>query len=443
MKSIKQVIVFVLAILGLSGPTVFAEGKQDSRSGNPYAGEELSILVSAGWMDSRYDATISRFEETYDVTVDLQTVPAEQYVDLLQVRLLTGECADVFWIQSNPFAIESVIVNYEDYCIDFSGADWENIIPEARLLSCKVDDSLYGLQLWHNSPEFVMLYNKTLFEELGIAVPTTFAQLKAAGQVLVKNGITPWFVPGADGWQHQLAFFQIGGVYEANHPGLYKGLNDNTEKFAGNETMIRVLEEMKELSDLGYFGEDWIGASSTNMFNMFADRTIGMAMANSSTIQQIKDETGSTDEYGLFLIPLADNRYYPITPSGPTMFGYRGTEHEDLVKLFFDFVTSEESLQEILDNSPNFTNLHVRNVDINQHWIPEELAFVKTITPDQMVTPVLQSGTKYTNDFWMDFGTDMMSYFIGNIEVDEVLKNMDVNRAKAAEIAGDPFWTNN
>ena len=51
-----------------------------------FSGEELSILVSAGWMDNRYDATIERFEDTYGVTVDLQTIPADQYSDLLQSK---------------------------------------------------------------------------------------------------------------------------------------------------------------------------------------------------------------------------------------------------------------------------------------------------------------------------------------------------------------------
>lgn len=51
-----------------SGLTVFAEETAD------FSGEELSILVSAGWMDNRYDATIERFEDTYGVTVDLQTI---------------------------------------------------------------------------------------------------------------------------------------------------------------------------------------------------------------------------------------------------------------------------------------------------------------------------------------------------------------------------------
>jgi raffinose/stachyose/melibiose transport system substrate-binding protein len=403
------------------------------------AGEELSILVSTGWMDNRYDETIERFEETYDVTVDLQTIPADQYLDLLHTDLQSGNCADIFWIQSNPFAIESNIVNPEEYCIDFTGSAWEDIMPEARITSCTYNDTLYGLQIWHNSPEYVMVYNKTLFEELGLSIPTTYDELKSACETIAAEGITPWFMPGADTWQHQLAFFQIGGVYEEATPGLYDALNNNTATFADNEKMLEVLEEFKELSDLGYFGEDWIGTDSTNMANEFGDRNCAMAMANSSYIQQIIDETGTTDEFGLFLIPLGDNDTYPTNPAGPTMFGYKGTEHEDLVRLFFDFVCQTDSLQEILDNSPAYTNLQV-NADIEQHWLDVEEEFISTVDESKMVTSVLQTGTKYTNDYWSDFGADMVAYCQGTMEANDVLANMDANRAAAAEAAGDEAW---
>lgn len=53
-----------------------------------FAGEELSILVSAGWMDNRYDETIKRFEDTYDVTVDLQTIPADRIQIFFSPNLL-------------------------------------------------------------------------------------------------------------------------------------------------------------------------------------------------------------------------------------------------------------------------------------------------------------------------------------------------------------------
>ena len=417
-----------------SGLTVFAEETAD------FSGEELSILVSAGWMDNRYDATIERFEDTYGVTVDLQTIPADQYSDLLQSKLATDSCADIFWIQSNPFAIESTIVDPEKYCIDFTGASWEDLMPEARKTSCVYNDKLYGLQIWHNSPEYVMVYNKTLFEENGWEIPSTYAELKDLCAKIAEQGITPWFMPGADGWQHQLAFFQIGGVYEEATPGLYDALNTNQATFADNEKMLEVLNEFKELSDAGYFGEDWIGTDSTNLGNEFGDRNIAMAMANSSYIQQIKDDTGTEDEFGMFLIPLGDNTWYPTNPAGPTMFGYKGTEHEDLVKEFFSFVTTTESLQEILDNSPAYTNVDMNDDAIEQHWLPEEEEFLATVDDSKKGVSVLQTGTKYTNDYWMQFGQDMVAFCQGEMEANDVLANMDTNRAEAAKTVGDANW---
>ena len=417
-----------------SGLTVFAEETAD------FSGEELSILVSAGWMDNRYDATIERFEDTYGVTVDLQTIPADQYSDLLQSKLATDSCADIFWIQSNPFAIESTIVDPEKYCIDFTGASWEDLMPEARKTSCVYNDKLYGLQIWHNSPEYVMVYNKTLFEENGWEIPSTYAELKDLCAKIAEQGITPWFMPGADGWQHQLAFFQIGGVYEEATPGLYDALNTNQATFADNEKMLEVLNEFKELSDAGYFGEDWIGTDSTNLTNEFGDRNIAMAMANSSYIQQIKDDTGTEDEFGMFLIPLGDNTWYPTNPAGPTMFGYKGTEHEDLVKEFFNFVTTTESLQEILDNSPAYTNVDMNDDAIEQHWLPEEEEFLAPVDDSKKSVSVLQTGTKYTNDYWMQFGQDMVAFCQGEMEANDVLANMDTNRAEAAKTVGDANW---
>lgn len=55
------------------------EEAAESAGSDDFAGEELSIIVSADWMNDYYDETISRFEDTYSVTVDLQTIPADQY----------------------------------------------------------------------------------------------------------------------------------------------------------------------------------------------------------------------------------------------------------------------------------------------------------------------------------------------------------------------------
>ena len=126
--------------------------------------------------------------------------------------------------------------------------------------------------------------------------------------------------------------------------------------------------------------------------------------------------------------------------NAPTMFGYKGTKNPELVKEFFNFVMTTESLQEILDNSPEYTNLDVNDDNVVQHWIPEEEIFMSGIARSKMLMPVLQTGTKYTNDYWMDFGADLVAYCQGTMEANTVLKNMDINRSEAAKVAGDSAW---
>ena len=106
----------------------------------------------------------------------------------------------------------------------------------------------------------------------------------------------------------------------------------------------------------------------------------------------------------------------------------------------FRFVTTTESLQEILDNSPQYTNLDVNDENLEQHWLPEEEEFLASIPEEKMQTPVLQTGTKYTNDYWTQFGQDMVAYCLGEMEANDILKNMDANRAESAELVGDPAW---
>ena len=63
-----------------------------------------------------------------------------------------------------------------------------------------------------------------------------------------------------------------------------------------------------------------------------------------------------------------------------------------------------------------------------------------TMTDEKKQYGVLQTATKYTNAYWMDFGADMVSFCLGEMSAEDVLKNMDTDRAEAAKAAGDPNW---
>lgn len=400
----------------------------------------LSMMVSQGWLDDKDYGLIDKFTEETGIQIDVQVTPADQYHDLLKSKLTSGSTTDLFWSQVNPFAIKTELIDPASYCMDFTDASWGGVMNPARLPSVSYESKVYGLMLWHNSPEFVMVYNKTLFTELGITkAPTTYAELVAACEIINAKSIIPWFVPGADGWQHQLAFFQIGGVYEEVQKGLYEALNTNKAKFQDNAKMLEVLNQMKELSDKNYFGKDWIGSDSTNINNIMGERQAAMTMANPGQIAAIKEATSTTDEFGLFLIPLGDNQNYPTNPSGPAMFASKDSKYPEEVKMYYDFLTKQENLQIMLDNSPTWTNIDV-TLPVEQHWMPEEEELMTRVDKSKMNTPVLQTGVKYVNEQWMDVGKDMISYFMGQMSDKDVLINMDERRAEMAKVQGNTDW---
>jgi raffinose/stachyose/melibiose transport system substrate-binding protein len=404
-----------------------------------WAGDTLTIELSQGWADNRLDTIVDWFEEDYGVDVEVNFIGADDYTTQLQAKLTEGTASDIFWIQSDPFTI----ADYAQYAQDMSGAWWQSVMPETRQSACVYDGKLYGLQLWHNSPEYILVYNQTLLKELGYdKFPTTYSDLKQLCADCVKAGVSaPYFMSGSDGWYEQLAFFQIGGVYEEAQPGLYDGLNNNTQTFANNAKMLEVLNEFKELSDLGYFGKGWISGQYTDYETALIDRTSAFAMQNAGVADTLTAEA-SGDVFKLALNPLGDNDTYPTNAAGPTMFVNKASEHADLAAAFMAYCCDTACLQAMLDSwtELGYTNLDVTDDKVVQAWTDTEKEFVQSVPDEKKATSVLQIGTKYTNSAWGDFGNDMVAMCQGTETPEQVLEAMDGYRAELAKAANDPAW---
>jgi raffinose/stachyose/melibiose transport system substrate-binding protein len=415
-------------------------GKQESAAGGPKP--TLTWMVSQGWTYPGDEALIKKFKETTGITVDLQVIPAAQHHDLIKARLSSGEGPDLFMVQTNEFLVKTATIDPEKYLLDMSGESWINVMPKSRLPAVSYNGKVYGLMLWYNSPEFIYVYNKTLFNELGIPkAPETFAELDAACKKILDAGIVPIYEYVADGWHHQLPFFQIGPRYEERNPGLYRGLNENTVKFADVPDFETVLNQINSFAQKGYYGDYYMSNTGADQNEAFATRQAAMITASSAAISQIRTEYPEfTDEMGLFLLRFLDNNTFPTNPSGPAVFACAQTKYPEAVKEFLRFYTRPENLQIKLDGNPEWTNLDV-TVQVQQHWTKEEEAFMAGITDQQKnIQAVLQTGTKYTNDQWMEFGADLASMFMGKMTAREVLRATDERRGNIAKSQNDPAW---
>ncbi len=430
MKKLALVLVVVFVVLSLAGP-VLSEPRA-------YARQNITItqMASQGWI---YQAEMDlgvKFEEETGIHVDYQIVPSDQYFNVLQTKLNTGEAPDIFGGQSGKTDLR---INYDITAngVDLSDEEW--VIRQDPLVTEQVslDDKVYGMTLFDTQAVWIIVYNKDIFADLGLSVPTTYDEFKTVCQTIKDAGISPIYEPISDGWHHVLWFPELGPRYEQETPGLANSLNANETRLADNPTMLTVLQQLKEMYDLGFFGEFALSDANDDAPEFIANGEYAMSVQRTAFAKVVETEYGVPAEtFGFFVMPLADNQVLNLNPAGPSKFIYSGSKNIDAAKEYLRFLARPENLQYMIDNTPEFTALSFTGLQYK--YSAEEQAFFDAYA-DRRGT-VYQTAVNYINPQWMDIGQDLSAMFIGDIEPINVLERIDQRRADMAQAANDPGW---
>jgi raffinose/stachyose/melibiose transport system substrate-binding protein len=398
----------------------------------------LSYQVDANWIKDGERELAKRFETETGIKIDFQIVPSDQYFNVLKAKLNSGEAPDMYGGQSG---VTDLKLNYNvaKNAVDLSNEPWAKQLDPLVAAQATVDGKLYGLTYWDTlGYVWVVNYNKQIFKDNGLTVPTNYAEFKNVCTTLLGAGIQPLYEPVSDGWHHVLWFPELGPRFEQMEPGLAANLNANKAKFADSPAMLEDLTQLKELYDLGCFGQDALSDTFAGRTAAMATGKIAMFMAQSAFPQDLNHDFPeiSADSYGAFVMPLADNQMLNINPAGPTHFIYSGSKHIDEAKKYLEFLTRPENLQFYLDSEPQFFTLPFPG--IKNKFTPELQAFMDAHATARGT--VYQTEVNYVNPQWMDIGKDITAMFTGEMQPTDVLANVDKRRQELATAARDPAW---
>ncbi len=163
-----------------------------------------------------------------------------------------------------------------------------------------------------NIAYWVMFYNKSIFEENGVEVPTTWDELNSVAETLSGNGVTPYYQTSSlftfQWFQHLVA---------STDPALYEGLTTGEVKYTDPE-IVEVMDLWLQEQQNGWFSDP---GSST-------DPAVGLRQGDFAMIDFGTWFAGNLEgagmasgtDYGMFVIP-AVNEALDTTPvaveSGP------------------------------------------------------------------------------------------------------------------------------
>jgi raffinose/stachyose/melibiose transport system substrate-binding protein len=147
-----------------------------------------------------FDKVVSAYEAAHpNVHIDLQAVGDQPYKDKIRVLSSANQLPDIYFSWAGDFAKKFVRANLaSDLSAQLSGTDWGKSFSAAALNTFTYDGKVYGVPIDLDAKFFA--YNKKLFADNGIQIPTTVDQLISTCDTLKAKGIQAVAFGNQYGW---------------------------------------------------------------------------------------------------------------------------------------------------------------------------------------------------------------------------------------------------
>jgi raffinose/stachyose/melibiose transport system substrate-binding protein len=186
-------------------------------------------------------------------------------------------------------------------------------------------------------------YNKQTLEQLGLGVPTTFADFEQALEVAKQHDVVPIMFGNTDAFPgiHEYAVLQDRMTPVEDLTSLIFGTERGANTFdtPGN---LQAAETLQRWADAGYFTPGYGGGGYDDAVADFAGGE-GLFMITGNWI--VANLGADSTDFGFFVMPPVDEGDPPVSTGGagfPLSIA-SGTEHADAAAAYIDWMTSDHA----------------------------------------------------------------------------------------------------
>lgn len=371
---------------------------------------------------SKLDALTESEKALSGITVKFVSYPdTASYQTAIQQSVRTEDAPGMFTWWSGP-QLETLVENnlLEDMTDYWDEYLVPNGVSKAVADSLTFNGKIYAVP--YCTVNTNVLFNKKVFDQLGIQKPTTFDEFLDVCQTLVDNNITP-IVSRNDSWAGFEWFQQLLGAYD---PQLYEDVCDGTAKYT-DDRVVKVMNDWKDMLDKGYFAQPM---DYEDMLKTLSTGNAAMMLAGDYMISNMVDEYGTIpgEDIDTFVFPSMDSSkksaiFYEISPLCiPT-----ASKDKDTAKKVLETWYQK-------DNQTEFTKatgfICTTQAETNNACIDEYNKYVEDTDHNELHLRYYENTPDEMRDVALD---ELMKFELGNADVDEVLSTC---QAKADEVFG-------
>ncbi|WP_208585516.1 ABC transporter substrate-binding protein [Gracilibacillus suaedae] len=301
----------------------------------------LTFLIDNQTVTDGIEAVAEEVEEKFNITTELELRPGGTEGDnIVKTRLATGEMTDLMWYNSGSLF---KALNPEEYFLDLSGQSFMDRIDDTFKETVAVGDGVYGVP-GEASSAGGWLYNKKVYEELGLEVPHTWNELMANNDKIKEAGKIPVIASYKDTWTSQLVL--LGDYYNVHseNSGFAQQFTNNEAKFASTPSALRGFEKLQALQEAGHYNNEASATGYEDGLEMLANGEAAHYPMLTFALAAIADTfPDKVEDIGFFGQPGENADDHGMTtwmPGG--IYVNKDSEHVDAAKKWLEYFISEE-----------------------------------------------------------------------------------------------------
>lgn len=302
---IMAMIGFVLVACDNNGDTSNGntpDNNVESGNGGASSGENITLSM---WILSEnaegLDTIISSFEsQNPGITIE----PSLLSVDSLRQNLRISASSNTlpsFWFNWGGELADFYVRNGLTYDLsDFAAANnWSHQFDAAALELATLSGQLAGYPIAMNG--LAVYYNRQIFADLGLEVPTTMAEFHAVVSAIHEAGIIPISTAGTHGW-HAMRFLEQLLSYYAGSEQHYQ-LNTLAIDWEDNEAVISAFRTFGEYAANGYMPEGFVSMEPGDLTILLFSGQAAMQIEGQWFDGVILSNDQNMDDWGVFPFP--------------------------------------------------------------------------------------------------------------------------------------------
>lgn len=265
-------------------------------------------------------------QDTYEVKA--KYVPFADFKKQLSIGASASELPDIAVLDSPDHAAYVSMGIFADITDKFDVSNYY----EGTVDSCTIDGKLYGVPFGVNC--LALYYNEDMLNAAGVAVPTTWDELKAAATALTTDTTTG------------LAFCSVQneeGTFNFT-PWLWS--TGATSYDIDSKGGIKALSYVKGLVDDGVMSKECTNWTQGDVMNQFISGNVAMMVNGPWQIPMMEQEAPDMN-WKVTLIPKDEE--YASTLGGENYAVIKGNNEEGAVD-FLEYATQEEQVKYLMDS---------------------------------------------------------------------------------------------